>query len=251
MGLFHKKDVATNCGHNFLALYIKQFMSSVNDLEQLFIYQLAAMYGAEEYQLKTIPGLIERANHRSLQNAVRHHAHLTLEHKKRIEEVILHLHSHGKSFMNIVKEMEDRTMVTALFNDCISLLDKPVPTGLTDAAIIACLQKIEHYEIASYRTALAYATRLNYPKIEALLKETLDEETDADDLLTALATVVLNKDVGAPAHHGDDSPADQHSTGTLHASATHKTISERNITSPGGRSGTSHRTYPNGESRGH
>jgi hypothetical protein len=60
------------------------------------------------------------------------------------------------------------------------------PTVL-DAAIIACAQKIEHYEICGYGTARAYARELNLKDVVKRLEKTLNEEYEADDLLTSLA----------------------------------------------------------------
>jgi hypothetical protein len=56
-----------------------------------------------------------------------------------------------------------------------------------DAAIIASAQKIEHYEISGYGTARAFARELGMSEVEKLLSQTLDEEYEADDLLTTLA----------------------------------------------------------------
>ena len=57
-----------------------------------------------------------------------------------------------------------------------------------DAALIAAAQRVEHYEIAGYGTAKALAGELGYNRAEELLDETLDEEADADKLLTKIAT---------------------------------------------------------------
>ena len=63
-----------------------------------------------------------------------------------------------------------------------------------DAAIIACAQKIEHYEICGYGTAKAYARELNLTAVERLLDKTLNEEYDADDRLTDIAVGGLNQE---------------------------------------------------------
>jgi ferritin-like metal-binding protein YciE len=57
-----------------------------------------------------------------------------------------------------------------------------------DAALIAAAQRIEHYEIAAYGTARTLADELGYDEAKSLLDETLDEESDADKLLTKIAT---------------------------------------------------------------
>ena len=57
-----------------------------------------------------------------------------------------------------------------------------------DAALIAAAQRVEHYEIAAYGTARTLARQLDYGDAQRLLDETLDEEGEADKLLTKLAT---------------------------------------------------------------
>jgi len=62
-----------------------------------------------------------------------------------------------------------------------------------DAALIMAAQKIEHYEICGYGTARAFARELNLMGVTQLLEETLNEEYEADDLLTELAVGRLNQ----------------------------------------------------------
>ena len=56
-----------------------------------------------------------------------------------------------------------------------------------DAAIIASAQKVEHYEICGYGTARTFARELGMEQVAKKLEQTLNEEYEADDKLTALA----------------------------------------------------------------
>ncbi len=56
-----------------------------------------------------------------------------------------------------------------------------------DAALIAAVQKIEHYEICAYGTMRTMATVLGKVQCAAFLEETKDEEAEADETLTRLA----------------------------------------------------------------
>jgi ferritin-like metal-binding protein YciE len=64
-----------------------------------------------------------------------------------------------------------------------------------DAGLIEAAQKVEHYEISSYRTARAYANRLGYANAAKLLQQTLDEEKQTDEKLTVLAERRINQQV--------------------------------------------------------
>jgi ferritin-like metal-binding protein YciE len=56
-----------------------------------------------------------------------------------------------------------------------------------DAALIGAAQRVEHYEMAGYGTARAFAKNLGLTEIADILQETLDEEGAANKKLTALA----------------------------------------------------------------
>ena len=62
-----------------------------------------------------------------------------------------------------------------------------------DAGIIAAAQAAEHYEIARYGTLCAWADSLGKNDAAGLLKETLEEEKKADQLLTSIAKSGINE----------------------------------------------------------
>ena len=55
------------------------------------------------------------------------------------------------------------------------------------AALIGAAQRVEHYEIAAYRTARAFARELGFADIARSLDLTLQEEGDTDKELSGLA----------------------------------------------------------------
>jgi ferritin-like metal-binding protein YciE len=63
---------------------------------------------------------------------------------------------------------------------------------LRDAGLIASAQKLEHYEIAAYGTAAALAGQLDLRDDQRLLHASLEEEKQADVLLTELAKREVN-----------------------------------------------------------
>jgi ferritin-like metal-binding protein YciE len=65
---------------------------------------------------------------------------------------------------------------------------------LRDAGLIASAQKLEHYEIAAYGTAAALAGQLDLRDDQKLLHQSLEEEKQADALLTKLAKGEVNRD---------------------------------------------------------
>ena len=66
-------------------------------------------------------------------------------------------------------------------------------TGVVrDAGIILAGQKVEHYEIATYGTLCTFAKTLGEDRAAALLAETLNEEKEADEKLSAIAESSIN-----------------------------------------------------------
>ncbi len=64
--------------------------------------------------------------------------------------------------------------------------------GTRDAALIAAAQHVEHYEMAGYGTAVTYAHQLEHHDLANQLQRTLDEEKEADKLLTQIAENQVN-----------------------------------------------------------
>jgi len=232
-------------------------MEIIKDLRDLLLYQVQNLYSAEEQQIQALPAIIEKATHRSLKNALQHHLELTKEHKDRLGKIppLVNEITHTAAIPELNSEHISKG-IGGLIEEAHALLNDDLAKDVTDAAIIACVQKIEHYEISTYGSALAYAVQLKFHKVEVLLKEILGEEYDADDLLTALATASLNKEAMPEGQEASDEvtriTGEQTSDpDVLYTGEQPDDGSERTINSPGGRAGTSHRGYSSGESRGH
>ena len=63
--------------------------------------------------------------------------------------------------------------------------------------LLSGAQSVEHYEMANYGSARTWAEQLGYSVHASLLQQTLDEEKQADELLTALAIQTINRDADA------------------------------------------------------
>ena len=54
--------------------------------------------------------------------------------------------------------------------------------------MICAAQKVEHYEIAAYGSLIAYANLLGMDEAVELLETTLEEEKEADEKLSSIAS---------------------------------------------------------------
>mgnify|MGYP003829365725 FL=1 len=65
-------------------------------------------------------------------------------------------------------------------------------TMIRDAGLILAAQKVEHYEIATYGGLAQIARTIGEDAVADLLEENLQEEKEADQLLTAIAEGFIN-----------------------------------------------------------
>lgn len=178
-------------------------MEKMNDLRDLLKHEIQDLYSVEEQIIAAMPNMIEKASNAELKRSLQEHLAITEQQKTRLDGVM-------KAFGE-QKEEESAGLLSRLFKTKMvckgmqgiitegnQILSANMNPDVMDAAIIACAQKIEHYEICGYGTAKAFARELNLTEVERLLDQTLNEEYNADDRLTALAVGRLNKEAESP-----------------------------------------------------
>lgn len=151
-----------------------------NTFHGFFVDQLRDLYDAEQQITQALPGVIEAVATDELRNALGHHLELTHGHVERLERIFSDLGepATGKSCKGMEGLLEEGEEAI-----------KDHPSGvLRDALIIAGAQRIEHYEISGYGTVKAWAEELDLEDVVELLDETLDEEAEADEKLSEIAT---------------------------------------------------------------
>jgi ferritin-like metal-binding protein YciE len=178
-------------------------MEKMNDLNDLLKHEIQDLYSVEEQIIEAMPAMIEKAGNKTLKKALNDHLKITQEHKNRLDKVkkILELgaeESENKGFLSsifgggkhVCKGMQ------GIIDEGDKIMNEDMTPQVLDAAIIACAQKIEHYEICGYGTARTYARELGLAEVQAILEKTLNEEYHADDQLTALAVQRINIEAG-------------------------------------------------------
>jgi hypothetical protein len=71
-------------------------------------------------------------------------------------------------------------------------LKEDADADVLDAGIIVNAQKVEHYEIATYGAVCEYARMMGHTEPLLLLEQTLEEERNADQLLSQIAEGGIN-----------------------------------------------------------
>ena len=163
---------------------------SLNNLEDLLVQELKDLYSAETQIVKALPKMAKAASSPDLQKAFEDHLDETKNHVQRLEKILKNLNASGKG--KKCKGME------GLLEEGKEVLEEDTEDAIRDAALIGAAQRVEHYEIAAYGTAQAFAKILGHDDIVKLLDETLEEEKAADSKLNDLAESSVNMEaVGA------------------------------------------------------
>jgi len=154
-------------------------------LEKFFIDELKDIYWAEKHLLKGLKKLKKAATTEELQQAFEDHTAATEEHVSRLEQVF---EMFGKKAQ--AKKCEAMDGLTKEAESIIE--DTEEGTMTRDVGLIIAAQKVEHYEIATYGSLVQLANTMNLPEIAEILEQTLQEEKDADELLTYIAENDIN-----------------------------------------------------------
>jgi ferritin-like metal-binding protein YciE len=149
-------------------------------LTDVLAEQIGDLQSAEQQLVAALPQMASSASNGELREAFEQHLEETKGHVRRLEQVA------GQLDASVPQE-ECKGM-KGLIAEGEEILKATGDANAKDAALIAAAQRVEHYEIAAYGTARTLARQLDLTDAAQLLEETLDEESNADSLLTKLAT---------------------------------------------------------------
>ncbi len=157
-------------------------MSSVLSFHALLVDELQDLLFAENHLVKALPKMAKAAKNPALKAGFTTHLAATRRHVTRLAQALklLGLPPKGKTchaMLGLIEEGGEAIKITG-------------PASVRDAALIGAAQRVEHYEIAGYGTARAFAEALGESRVADLLRATLDEEGDTNKKLTAISRAV-------------------------------------------------------------
>jgi ferritin-like metal-binding protein YciE len=163
-------------------------------LKELYVDELKDLYNAENQLVKALPKMAKAASSDELRQGFEEHLKQTKEHVQRLEQIFKSLgeSAKGKKCMGMEGLVKEGSEVMA----------EDFEGAVLDAALIGAAQRVEHYEIAAYGTACAFAETLGETEHASLMGETLEEEKETDAKLTGLA-----KKINAQASQGREEEA--------------------------------------------
>lgn len=160
-------------------------MAKMESMEDLFLHELKDIYHAEQQLVDALPKISEKISSSELKSTMEMHLEQTKDQVKRIEEVFDKI---GES-----PSAEQCQAMKGLLEECFEILEQDTTPEVLDAALIAAQQKVEHYEIAAYGTLATWADEMQNKEISELLGKNLEEEKQADEKLTRIATQTSNE----------------------------------------------------------
>lgn len=158
----------------------------LESLKDLYLEQLKDLYSAETQLVDALPKMAEGSSSPDLSRGFTEHLRQTEEHVRRLERIFSDLGESPKGhtcegMKGLIKEGEEM----------MKMRGEP---SVLDAGLIACAQRVEHYEIAGYGTVRTYAELLGKDDHVSLLERTLQEEEETDERLTELAESHVNEE---------------------------------------------------------
>jgi ferritin-like metal-binding protein YciE len=157
----------------------------LRSLNDVLTHELRDLHSAETQLVAALPKMAQAASNDELRQAFEHHLDETRDHVSRLEEIFgqIGTSSAGETCEGMEGLIKEGDEIVSAGGD----------SAAKDAALIAAAQRVEHYEIAAYGTARTLADELGIDDAKELLDQTLDEESNADKLLTKIATGGLFK----------------------------------------------------------
>jgi ferritin-like metal-binding protein YciE len=164
------------------------FTKEIKTMEDLFVHQIEDLYYAENQIIRSLPKMIDLATNRDLAAGLRTHLEETKRQVERLEQVFKKLNRQPKG--------ADCPAIDGLIKEANATAGEVGDKSVLDAAIVGAAQAIEHYEIARYGTAIAWAEELGHDDVVRFLTTNLNEEKAAN---TKLSTIALGKGVNRKA----------------------------------------------------
>jgi len=162
-------------------------MVAISDLKDLYLHELKDLYSANEQAISVHEKMGGAAKNSELKSALKDAVDGIKDGMKAVEAICS---AHGikatdekcRGMEGLVKEAEAH-----------ALKEQYSDEDTQDAAIIAQAQRMNHYAIAGYGTATAFAKRLGLSDDVTTLQKNLDNIHGGDRRMTKLAETSVNR----------------------------------------------------------
>lgn len=161
---------------------MKIFSENIESLSSLYVTNLKKALDMEQRITEALPKMIDKSTDPELATAFRNHLQQTENHAALVEALLRNATGDSgtetcKAIVGLVTEAQD------------SIKDAADP-AILDITLIASGQQVEHHEIAVYGTLRTWASILGLADDAATLDTILQQEKDADKILSSISNGV-------------------------------------------------------------
>ena len=155
-------------------------------MDDLLLDQLRDLYSIETQIEVALPVIVEQTSCPALRETLTERFEESEGQVVRLQEIFggLGVSARGPRCLGIA----------ALLQETEDTMRRGIRGSLLDAVVIACWQRVAHYQMAVYGAALGYARQLGQCRLVELLELSLEEEVAASQTLARIAeTEVLEQ----------------------------------------------------------
>lgn len=151
----------------------------IDTVDALFVHDLQDLHSAEEQLVSALTKMAVAADAPELRAGLARHLEQTRRQLRRVEQALKEIgEAPGDGICHGIE---------GLIVEAETLMSATAFGPVLDSALIDAARKVEHYEIAAYRSAIARAYELGFDELASLLEWNLQEEELTDYRLQQLA----------------------------------------------------------------
>lgn len=164
---------------------------AINTISEKYLHEMGDIYDAENQFLEAQTDALSQATETALREGIQHHIAETQEQIKNLEQVYEHLGHKAErvtceAARGIVREYQEN-------------MQEAGSDVIRDCLIGGSLSRMEHYEIAGYRSLIAGAQQMGQEDIERLLQQNLQQEEQTAQKLEENAPMLVKRALQAEA----------------------------------------------------
>lgn len=157
----------------------------ITNTQELFLHELGEIHDAEHRFVEGQQEMLEHATDENLRSAIQEHLEETREHAANVERVFAELGQEPRRETNEVAQ--------GLVSAAREGIQEAQSAALRDCAIVSAVIKVEHFEMASYRSLVTGAQLMGRSEAERLLKNNMDQEERTAKLAESSSEQLLRK----------------------------------------------------------
>ncbi|WP_276370247.1 DUF892 family protein [Chryseolinea sp. H1M3-3] len=160
-------------------------MKRLSNLNEVLAFQLEGLYDAEKKLQHAIPACSEGVTLNVLKDIINKYGEQAAEKRTKLKRTF--------GYLLVEPFKRKNKVIDTMLKDTHYMLEHAASDSLRQVVLLACFQSINHYKMAGYNAALAFAIKLNLDTVSDLLHEILEWEKETNAILTKIAFEELHQ----------------------------------------------------------